>query len=239
MRRFVPVAIALTIAGTASATSLAPDVAVNVNPPEAGKGSELNVDVNSRPQKSGSVRGVVVRLVRGFKFNPAAVGTHCRVVEASQTNACPAGSRIGGGEAQVVLTPGGQVTAPIDLYLAPRQHARDAAGIVAIADVEGRKGHAVGRVQRLDPDVFETYGLQIAIDPLQSAFRPPAGGKARIKSLNLLAGAHRTVDGRRRDLIRNPSCGADDWPWELLRIHQQGDRSHHYGSIECAPKPTP
>ena len=240
MRRFLPVAVvlALAAAGTADGVSLAPPASVSAIPPEAGKPSHLAISARSRSKASGDVRGIVVRLARGFRFDDRAA-KRCKVAQAKQTHSCPAGSRIGKGEADLSLKPGGTETADLDLYLAPRQHAGDLAGVVVIANTAGRKGHAVGRVLRLDPDTFKTYGLQLTLDRLKGAIEPPQGATARLREVHMNVGADRTVDGERRDLIRNPGCGSDGWPWELLVVHPQGDRDHYYGSIECSPVPTP
>jgi hypothetical protein len=131
------------------------------------------------------------------------------------------------------------VRADLDLYLAPRQFPGDAAGLVLIADVEGRRRTAVGRIVRLDPGVFRKYGIQVTVDPLQSAFKRPLGEKAHLDRLSLHIGAERTVDGRRRDLIRNPSGCPASWPWQAWLIHPAGDASAYYGGIECFLVATP
>lgn len=242
MRPLAVVVVALVLTATASALSLVPAASVSVSPPDAGQGSTVGVDVRTTSSSpgAGKIRGVSLRLARGFRANPAAVAERCRVAEAAKTHTCPTGSRIGGGEATLRLAGGGRLTGDLDLYLAPRQHPSELAGIVVLTDTQGREGHAVGRIVRLDPDTFRKYGLQVTIDRLASAMEPPPGTRARIRRLSLQIGVHRPADGRFRHLIRNPGrCGTDGWPWQVQRIHLAGDASYFYGTIECSPAPTP
>jgi hypothetical protein len=241
VRRAALLTVALAFAGTASALTLAPPVSVTVAPREVGEGSVVTLEARSSSSPGGGrIRGISLRLARGFRANPAAVAERCRVAQAAETHSCPTDSRIGGGEATLTLANGGRVTGDLDLYRAPRQHPSELAGIVVITDTQGRKGHAVGRIMRLDPDTFRKYGLQVTLDRLASAMKPPPGTRARIRRLELQIGVHRPADGRFRHLIKNPeSCGAQGWPWQAQLIHLAGDRSFYYGAIECSPAPTP
>jgi hypothetical protein len=241
MRSLAVVIVALALAGTAIALTRAPTVSVTVAPREVGEGSTVTLDARSSTAPGGGqIRGVSLRLARGFRANPAAVAERCRVAQAAKTHSCPTDSRIGGGEATLKLANGGRLTGDLDLYLAPRQHPSELAGIVVLGDTQGRKGHAVGRIMRLDPDIFRKYGLQVTVERLKSALEPPPGMRARIRRLELQIGVHRPADGRFRHLIRNPgSCGNDGWPWQVLRIHITNDASASYGAIECSPAPTP
>jgi hypothetical protein len=239
LRRIALIAVAATLAYATAAIAVVDPVNLTLEPKGIGEGSVATLDYEAAKSWS-NPRGLVVRVKRGFKVGPKAVETRCRVAEAAQTGSCPSGSRIGGGRADLTVTPGGRITADVDLYLAPRQSPGDLAGVVVIANAAGQKRHAVGRVFRLDRDRFRKYGLQATFGDLRKAFKPPPGFKVHVDHINVHVGTHRTVDGERHDLLRNPSsCGASGWPWQVLLIHPGGDRSHLYGAFKCSPSPTP
>ena len=226
---------ALSLLAAGAPAEAAPGASVTAEPPQPGAGSAVHVDLHAR-----GVRGLVVRLGRGFRFDGRAVAGRCRAAEAARTHSCPADSRIGAGQARLRLESGHTTTAGMSLYLAPRQVRGDLAGVVVIAETDTREGVAVGRVQRLDPDTFRTYGLQLTLDRVRRAFRLAPGQTGQLKRVTVQLGAHRTVRGRRHDLIANPgTCGVDGWPWQVLAIYPQGDRNHLYGSIACSPAPMP
>jgi hypothetical protein len=235
MRRGVLIAIVLASALSGMACAVATAARVKVDPAGAGEGSFVTlVARGSTSPTSDALRGVSVRLVRGFRANPAAVAERCSAAQVAETHRCPTDSRIGGGKVTLTLASGEQITSDLDLYLAPRQDPRALAGIVVIADTKGRKGHALGRIVRLDPDTWRRYGLQVTLDHLRGALRT-GKAHARITRISVHIGQHRRADGRLRHLIRNPgSCGTDGWRWQLLAIGMDGIGAA-YGSIDCTP----
>ena len=239
MRRAVLIAavLALALSGMAAATATAAQV--KVDPAGVGEGSVLTLAARgSTSPTSDSLIGVSVRLVRGFRANPAAVAERCSAAQSAETHRCPADSRIGGGKVTLALPSGEEMTSDLDLYLAPRQHPGELAGIVVLADTKGRKGHAVGRILRLDPDTWRRYGLQITFDRLRGALRT-GKAQARITRVKVHIGHHRSVGGEVRHLIRNPGrCGSGGWPWQVEGFGTNGIGAA-YGAIECSPVPIP
>ena len=236
MRRALLIAALLAVALPATAAA-AEGVNVTFDPSTTGEPSVLRVDARLPVQ---NWRGFALQLTRGLKIDPFAVANYCQASDSAETDSCRPDSRIGGGTAKLTLSPGGDVPAQIGLYLAPKQRARDLAGVVAIATVAGRKHHAVGRIFRLDRSKYPRVGLEILFDNLRRAFRQPSGIRFRVDRLKLHVGTHRTVDGERHDLLTNPSrCGTGGWPWHALVIFPMGDRNHYHGAVECSPVPTP
>jgi hypothetical protein len=239
VKRPVLIAVVLALALSGMAAAVATAAQVKVDPAEPGEGSSVTlVARGSTSPTSDALLGVSVRLVRGFRANPAAVAERCSAAQAAQTHSCPRDSRIGGGEVELTLATGAQMTSDLDLYLAPRQQPRELAGIVVLADTKGRKGHALGRIIRLDPDTWRRYGLQVTLDHLRGALRT-GKAHARITRVSVHIGHNRRAGGRLRHLIRSPgSCGTDGWPWQFQAIGTSGIGSA-YGSIRCSPVPTP
>jgi hypothetical protein len=238
MRRTALISLLALLAFAAAALAAGGSASLTVNPKEAGKGSVATIDAKP-PRKDENPSSVALRVSKGVKVDPKAVARRCRPAQAQQ-NSCPAASRIGGGKADLTVTPGGPVTADIDLYLAPKQRAGDIAAVVAIAVAAGQTAHTTGRIFRLDTDKYPKLGLQTSFDNLRSAFKPPEGFKVHVDHLNLHFGKHRTVDGKRHDLIRNPStCGAKGWPWHVEVGYPTNGHYFFHGSVDCSPAPTP
>jgi hypothetical protein len=232
MRRAVPIALVLTLAFAAAALG-AGSATLTVNPNEAGKGSVSTLD-GTPPNGNKNPRSVALKVVKGVKFDGRAVARRCTDAQAEQ-NSCPAGSRIGGGTIDVTATPGGPVTIDVRLFLAPRRQSGDLAGVVGIATVRGtgQKGHAFGRVLRIDEGKL---GLETRFSGLDKAIKPPAQVKVHVDHLRLRFGKHRQVAGKRVDLTRNPStCGPKGWPYAAIVSYPDGSGKTFRGSVGCSP----
>jgi hypothetical protein len=236
MRRAVLTALVATLAFAAAALG-AGSATLTVDPNEAGKGSVTTIDATP-PNGSKNPSSVALKVVKGVKFDGRAAAKRCTDAQAKQ-NSCPAGSRIGGGTIDVTATPGGPVTVNVGLFLGPKRQSGDLAGLVGIATVKttGQKGHAFGRVLRIDEGKL---GLESRFAGLDKALKPPAGFKVHVDHLRLHFGKHRQVNGNRVDLIRNPStCGSKGWPYAAIVTYPDGTGKTFHGSVDCSPEPTP
>jgi hypothetical protein len=236
MRRTVLVALVSLLAFAAVAFA-AGSAKLTVEPNEVGKGSVATLEATP-PDGDKNPSSLALKVVKGVKFNGKAVATRCTKAQANQ-NSCPADSRIGGGRIDVTATPGGAVVVDVALFLAPKQKPADLAGVVAIATVRatGQKGHAIGRIRRIDQG---NLGLETRFDNLNNALKPPAGFKVHVDHLKMRFGKHRTVNGKRVDLITNPStCGEKGWPYRAIVTYPDGTGKTFRGSITCSPSPTP
>lgn len=214
---------------------------VKLEPASAGSGSRLTLAV--KPPVTGRTgvphrnRDVFsVRMARGTTFDPGAVPGRCSRAQAVDRD-CPEASMIGFGRADLSGGPRGPFAAALDLYLGPRQHPGDVAGIVLVARAAGHRSRATGRIVALGESRSRLYGLQLSFEGLRRAFGKHSHVEGHVDRLRVHIGAHRTVAGRRHDLITNPSsCGSDGWPW---RAHvgspdwQTG--WYYYGSVDCSP----
>jgi hypothetical protein len=104
---------------------------------------------------------------------------------------------------------------------------------IATVRATGQKGHAFGRLLRIDQG---RLGLESRFSGLDNAIKPPAGFKVRVNHLKLRFGKHRTVNGKRVDLIRNPStCGDKGWPYAAVVKYPDGTGKTFRGSVGCSP----
>ena len=236
MRRITLLAVFTSLA-FATAALAAGSATLTVDPNGVGKGSVATVEATP-PNASKNPSSVALQVVKGVKFNGKAVATRCTNAQANQ-NSCPAGSRVGGGRIDVTATPGGPVVVDVALFLGTKQKAADLAGVVAIATVRqtGQKGHAIWRIRRIDQG---NLGIETRFDNLNNALKPPAGFKVHVDHLKLRFGKHRQVNGKRVDLITNPStCGQNGWPYRVIVKYPDGTGKNFHGSATCSPAPTP
>jgi hypothetical protein len=243
------------IAGAAALAALAAPAAAqassaSVSPNTAGAASRASVDI-SFDQSADNPSSVVVRVERGFAFDPRALAVKCDKAHADANN-CPAKSRIGGGTADVTATigvfPPSHLTAKVDLYLAPARRSGDIAGVVAHVKEEqsGSEGSVVGRIH---PEVGGQFGLDTIFENLDKSFTPPQGVKVHLDRLQIsFGGQHRTVKKKvkskkhgkkkkkkktksvRYDLIKNPATCTGSWAYEI-DVDQRPPES---GSVACA-----
>jgi hypothetical protein len=224
--RWIATATALASLALLAAPAVAKSPAVlTVDPNAAGAGTRATLDLTP-PDPDRNPRAIVLRVVKGAKIDPRARKVKCKRAQAND-EACPAKSRIGGGKADVTVTsavfPAQHVQVDVDLFLMPPQRDGDRAGIAAQFEVSqtGQKGHAIGRVYRID---IGRFGLETRFDGLDTALKPPQGFKAHVDHLRLSFGAHRTITKRkpngekvkvRVDLLRNPRTCDGSWPYKV------------------------
>lgn len=239
-------AVALVVAALAAPQAAAASTA-SVSPNVAGKGSHVTLDFLFGQGHGGqNPQSVVVRVVRGFKFDPQAVAGRCKPSQASANN-CPDKSRIGGGTAYVTassaLLPPQHRTAAVDLYLAPKPNPGDIAGIVAHfkEPTSGQEGSISGRVV---PEVGGVYGIDTRFDAVAGSFTPPQGFTIHLDRLTASFGAKRTVKKKykkngktktkkvRHNLVKNPKTCPGSWPYEIDVAYSDGT-SPTTGSVPC------
>ena len=232
MRRAALVSILALLAFSAVALG-AGSATLTVNPNKAGAGSVTTLEATP-PNGNKTPRAVALKVVKGVKVDTSAVAGRCKDAQAKQ-NACPAGSRIGAGRIDVTATPGGKFVVDVALYLGHKRRASDVAGVVGIATLRGttQKGHSFGRVFRIDQG---RLGLETLFGGLDKALAPPPGVKVRIDHLKLHFGKHRQVNGKRHDLITNPSkCPSKGWPYAAIVRYPDGTGKTFNGSVVCTP----
>jgi hypothetical protein len=241
-------------AAVVSATLAVPAVAdqgnsVSLSPAVAGKGSTATLDVTP-PHHAGDTnpQSVVVRVARGFKFDPVAVSARCDQSHA-KANTCPAKSKIGGGTADItVSTSAGlnaeKLTAAVDMFVAPPPQAGDVSGVVVHfkEPQTGQQGSVTGRIVK---EASGQFGLDSRFDGLDQSFKPPAGFKVRLDHLHVTFGASRTVKktvkkhGKkktkkvRHNLVTNAPTCSGSWPYEV-QINWSDQPFSSPGSVACS-----
>jgi hypothetical protein len=204
---------------------------VTVDPNTTGAGSVTSIDATP-PNGSKNPRSIALKAAKGFKYDGRAAPKRCSDAQGKQNN-CPAGSRVGGGTVDVTATPGGHVIVDLGLFLGPKRKPGDLTGVVGIAKVRatGQKGHAFGRVFRIDEGKL---GIETLFSGLDKALKPPEGFKVHVDRLRLHFGRHRQVNGKRVDLIRNPgTCGAKGWAYAAVVTYPDGSGKTFRGAAQC------
>jgi hypothetical protein len=232
MRRAVLLSV-LALLALAAAAFAAGSAKLTVDPNTAGAGSVATIEATP-PNGSKNPRSVALKVAKGVKFDGRAAPKRCSDAQAKQ-NSCPAGSRIGGGMIDVTATPGGHVTVDVGLFLGPKRRPDDLTGVVGIATVRatGQKRHAFGRVFKIDEGKL---GLETRFGGLDKAVKPPPNIKVHVDHLTLHFGRHRRVDGKRVDLIRNPSkCGPKGWPYAAVVTYPDGSGKTFRDAVACSP----
>jgi hypothetical protein len=243
-RRLIRAAgLALALLALPAALALAATTAkFSLTNPRAGQASKVVFDVKSDATTTQLPRSIALKAARGLKVDPVAVAKECTKSEAD-SGGCPAASRIGGGNAVIEangpgLPPNGEYTATADLYLARPQKKGDIAGVVARFTYKGLSVHAIGRIFKIPTGPF---GVQTGFGGLDQSLLPP-GYSAKLKTVHLVYGAHRTVKKKRKNkkpkkvthyLIRNPSACAGSWPWEIVVTYPSGPPTVIDGSVSC------
>ena len=234
--------VTLALAATAVAGASHPVATLSVDPNTAGKPSTATLDV-SPPTAGQNPRAIVLRVVRGVKFDPRSRAVKCTKAQASANN-CPAGSRIGGGTTKATVTsdtnafPPQKIKLTVDLFLMPPLKQGDLAGSVAHFKVTatGQEGHAFGRVTKIPQGKF---GIQTRFAKLDTALTPPAGTRAHIDHLHLTFGAKRTVQKNGKPvthhLITNPKTCNGTWPYQVICEYAAGGNVVVDRSGPCKP----
>jgi hypothetical protein len=232
MRRAALLSVLALLAFAAVALA-AGSAKLTVNPNTNDTGSVATLDATP-PNQSKVPRSVALKVVKGVKFDGRAVPKRCSNAQAKQ-NSCPAGSRIGGGKIDANATGFGPVQVDVSLFLAPKRRATDVAGLVGIAEAAGQKGHAFGRIFRIDEGKL---GLESSFGGLDKAIKPPPGVTVRVTHLRLHFGKHRQLNGKRVDLITNPkSCPSKGWPYAATITYPDGSGKTFRDTTACSPKP--
>jgi hypothetical protein len=220
---------ALTLLAFAAVAFAAGSAKLTVRPNTPGAGSVSTLDAVP-PNQSKTPRSVALKVVKGVKFHGRAAAKRCSDAQAKQ-NSCPAGSRIGGGKIDANATGFGPVQVDVSLFLAPKRRATDLAGLVGIADAAGQKGHAFGRLFRINQGKL---GLETFFGGLDKAIKPPPGVKVKVTHLRLHFGKHRQVNGERVDLITNPStCPDKGWPYAASVTYPDGTGKTFSHAVQC------
>ena len=217
--------LALLLASSTAVAAIAGHATFSVSPKTAGNPTRATLDLTSR--SDANPRSIVLRLVRGAKFDVRAVAKRCTAQQANANN-CPAASRIGGGtmNATVSTTDNSDPPFPdkvaVDLYLAPAPKAGDTAGIVAnfTEQYTGQQRHVTGRVKFLQSGNF---GYETRFANVDSVLQVPAPYQGHADNLHLSYGHHRTVtktvNGKPTQvtyyLLRNPAKCNGSWPYQL------------------------
>lgn len=207
-------AIAAAASTAVTATSAAGSVALTVMPNRPAAASALAVRATGAFTAGGGLpTSVNVRVQKGFATSVKSVKTLCTATQAKRS-ACPASSRIGGGN----LTATGtllfiteQDEIGFKLFLARTLRRGDIASIV-LAGTDSllhESAHATGRLLKAP-----SGGLELLFAHLPN-LTPPAGATVTLDSLTLKVHAARTVKtrtGRRHySLITNPRSCASSW----------------------------
>jgi len=206
-----PGALLAAVAVVAPATAQAPQgVTITLSPNTKASGTTLTTRVDGakldQAKQTSPPKRVQIAAPVGMRFDPKAVGDVC-TAKAARAHACPAASKVGSGSAVIAVKLFGvpsTVTATLTGYLGTALKG-DLAGLVIEGRVAGERMTATGRVLR----ATRTRGPAVLF--VLPDVAPPAGVSARLKSLTLTAGAHRTVAGRVRHLLTTPSKCNRTW----------------------------
>jgi hypothetical protein len=228
LRRVALLTVALVLGLCGSAAGFAAGY-VTLSSKQPGAAARATIDIRL-PRGDGTPYLIGLRMARGTKWHNRAVARRCRDAQAARDD-CPAASRIGGGLASVETSPGGPRNAiDIDLYMARRRVSEDQTGVVLVARHRGRARYATGRVFELNPSLYPRKGLQLRVEGLRKAFFGMG-----LRDLNVHFGVHRTVDGRRVDLLTGPrSCPSEGWPWTIGLEARDGSGGFFHGTVNCS-----
>lgn len=256
LRRGAAVGAAAVVVGACGAAIAQGPAAfsVTLTPNVVDKGTVVDVVVDGS-QLGGAGEGQTptgARLVTqdGFRFDPRAVAEVC-----TEDQACPAGSRIGGGTANATVGFLGvtrAVTAEITAFLGKPVKDGDAGGVVVDVRIPefDQRFTARGRVLGGPP-------LELRFDDIAGAGQVPAGVSFRLDRLALKLGAHRTLivtktktkkvrrGGKtvrrkvkvkvkvRRDLLRTPKTCGGTWTARGVVDFADGQARTERFSIPC------
>ena len=245
--------IALTAAVAVAALAVPADAdqssSISLNPAVAGKASTVTIDFTPPQDPAGqNPQTVVIRIARGFKFDPKAVAESCDAAHAKGNN-CPGKSKIGGGTADVTVSsttglfPPEHLTATIELFVAPPPKSGDVSGVVVhVYEPQSKQqGSITGRIVK---EPSGQFGLDARFDNFDKALQPPAGFKVQLDKLHISFGAGRTVKKKvkkhgkkkikkvRHDLVTNPKTCTGSWPFEV-DITWADQQTSDGGAVPC------
>lgn len=239
------VAVGVIAPGVALATSPADSSIVNavggeMKPDLAGAHSHGVFDVApSKDQHANgrAVRTVIVRLEHGFKLDTRAIGARCSTGQARRF-ACPSRSRIGSGTAQATKAGGSSVNLTLGLFMAPKAHSGDIAGVVAQIRGSGVRGVSKGTMVERHPVSPDFFAYQVSFGGLDRATG------AHLQNVHIDLGGKRSVVGTRHGkrrrvtyhLITNPSICPDAWHFEIELDYADGARHTGGGAMSCTER---
>lgn len=234
--------LGLLVPAAASAQTDEGTLRVRAVPNVADAPSRVEIEASGQRFESGGElpRSVIVDLTRGIRYDKRAVPARCTDLQA-EAFACPAGSRIGGGEATGTVTgplvPGGSqpFRADIDLFLAPARSGELAGLIVQVREQRsGLRGAARGSVRRIST---RRFGSQVRFDfPARQPL--PPGAALEVESLFVRVGRTRRVNGTRRTLLRNPRTCPGSWPYRI-RVVFEDTTIARTGAVACRARRSP
>lgn len=243
MRRLLPsTALAcLAIAAPAAAQGTA-----TATPNAAGKGALINMEFDaSQPPVSGRIpKDTVLSIQKGYGFQPKAVAKRCNQQQAD-AGKCPSKSIIGMGALQADAF-GSTFTVPLSFYLAKPQVKGDLAGFVSVAELNGRKMAAFGRVVTA---TSEPYGISVILPTAGAdmaaslgatfkSFSATIGNSRVVKKYRKVKGKRKLVSKKRFDLIKNPAvCDPAVGTWAANAVFTFSDDStaEVASPISCTP----
>jgi hypothetical protein len=241
-------AVAVTAAALAAATVAgALTGTATVAPNAAGKPSHVSLDI--KPD-GGNPKTVLIRVTRGFKFDPRAAAKRCDKSHA-QANKCPAKSKVGSGTSDVTVhqdagvLPDSHLTVALEIFVAPPVKPGDVSGVVIHYKEPQTKqeGAITGRVYKGAPSPFD---LLVRFDKLDQVVKVPQGYSLRVDRLQASFGANRTVNktvhknGKTHTkkvhyhLVTNPKTCNGSWPYEIQLFFANSSPTTS-GSVACTP----
>jgi hypothetical protein len=230
LRRFHPawliLVVLLAAAVPATAERFEPG-SLRLNPNTTRTATTLMINAGFDQPAGAQLEAYNVDIARGFRFDPRAVAKRCSVAQA-RSSSCPAGSRIGAGNADVTIG-GNPARFAVDFYLTPAQKRGDIAGLVLSVHQEGSdQGFAlVGRMVRVKRG---PYGLELQF--ADAAKQLPTGVVVQLNHIHAHVGAHR----RGHSLLTTPkTCSAKGWPFRLVVAYSTGTETYS-GPAACSSK---
>ncbi len=191
IRLLLPTLVILACAGTALAAS-GGTVNTTLNPNKVSKASTLTISATGPFSFSGLPKSAELLVQKGFKSSAKAVSVLCTSAQAS-SNSCPSKSKVGSGKAVATGSYAGfteQDNVTLTIYLGKRLKAGDIASVVVSGtdSIFNATLHGVGRL-------FMTGGqLELLFTQFPTPSGLPSGTKITLDSLQLTAGASRTVN---------------------------------------------
>jgi hypothetical protein len=203
-------------------------VSTTLTPNKVSKSSTLTISANGPFSFSGLPKSAELLVQKGFKSSAKSVPVLCTNAQASSIT-CPTKSKVGSGTAVATGTFGAfsqQDTIALSLFLGVRQQQHDIASVVVVGQdsVFHATLHGVGRL-------FKTSGgLELLFSQFPSVSSLPSGTSVTLNSLDLKAGASRTVTkgkGKHKHkvhyaLITNPPTCSGQWTGSFTLTFSSG-----------------
>ncbi len=218
-------AFAVLVWAATAAAAGGGSVTTTLSPNKVSKASTLTVTAEGPfTGLSGAPKSVVLKVQKGFKSSAKSVPVLCTRTQANN-NACPSESKVGSG--QVVATGSfgpiqQQDMISLTMFLGTRQKQSDVASVVIVGtdSLAHQTVHGVGRLFAV-----KHGGLELLFNQFPNV-SVPAGTTVTLDSLQLMAGATRTVKRHRHkvrySLISNPPACNGPWSGSLKLTFTSG-----------------